>query len=526
MNAKSQSMNLRQSLFTEGKNSVTGKCELKQQTVFLIKTSWCYPLFVITLYFLSSLFVDSAVIRWISSSVLGFFPWKESMLKIYSGRYRNLRTQLLVLLQVLCTSVSSGYSIEKSFELVRPVIEHTFGKKSVLVKPLINLENSLKMHVSLESALGTFGKEIGFPETIPVFHALAISGKIGNNTLAILRSSCQMLSEMNSVESEIASLNAGKNAEAVMLCIMPFAITFALNRMSSDYISMAKSTTTGSVLLFAAFVLCVISSALLFRFISHQTNDRNLKTLTEEDNKHRKNEYLFADLAIKLLPQSVSSSRHELFSELYSDPKKAYDRFIRKQIITSMVIGTLAFAILIMSSKPVILTIPAVILSIILSNRDIAHQAELKRESLMKDIPLFMCLMSTLLEAGMQLPKSIEICSTAFEERPVLSNEIKGLRAMILSGRSASDAVEKFSLRIRIPEAQSALLLVARYGRLGSSEVLNLLSLQASACWNLCRNAARKKQEREALGLLLPMTLDFICVLLVAMTPAIISLGI
>ena len=126
----------------------------------------------------------------------------------------------------------------------------------------------------------------------------------------------------------------------------------------------------------------------------------------------------------------------------------------------------------------------------------------------------------------MQLPKSIEICSTAFEERPVLSNEIKSLRAMILSGRSASDAVERFSLRIRIPEAQSALLLVARYGRLGSSEVLNLLSLQASACWNLCRNAARKKQEREALGLLLPMTLDFICVLLVAMTPAIISLGI
>ena len=526
MNAKSQSMNLKQSLFTEVKSSVTGKRELKQQTVFLIKTVWCYPLFVITLYFLSYLFVDSAVIRWISSSVLGFFPWKESMLKIYSGRYRNLRTQLLVLLQVLCTSVSSGYSIEKSFELVRPVIEHTFGKKSVLVKPLINLENSLRMHVSLENALGTFGKEIDFPETIPVFHALAISGKIGNNTLAILRSSCQMLSEMNSVESEIASLNAGKNAEAVMLCIMPFAITFALNRMSSDYISMAKNTTTGSVLLFAAFVLCVISSALLFRFISHQTNDRNLKTLTEDDKKQRKNDYFFADLAIKLLPQSVSSSRHELFSELYSDPKKAYDRFIRKQIITSVLIGALASVILIMSSKPVVLVIPAVIVSIILSNRDIAHQAELKRESLMKDIPLFMCLMSTLLEAGMQLPKSIEICSTAFEERPVLSNEIKSLRAMILSGRSASDAVERFSLRIRIPEAQSALLLVARYGRLGSSEVLNLLSLQASACWNLCRNAARKKQEREALGLLLPMTLDFICVLLVAMTPAIISLGI
>jgi hypothetical protein len=82
------------------------------------------------------------------------------------------------------------------------------------------------------------------------------------------------------------------------------------------------------------------------------------------------------------------------------------------------------------------------------------------------------------------------------------------------------------SLRIQIPEAQSGLLLVARYGRLGTKEVLNLLSLQSSACWNLCRNAARKKQERESLGLLFPMTVDFICVLIVATTPAIISLGI
>ena len=126
----------------------------------------------------------------------------------------------------------------------------------------------------------------------------------------------------------------------------------------------------------------------------------------------------------------------------------------------------------------------------------------------------------------MQLPKAIEICAKAFGDNKSLSLEIKNLRAMMLSGISASEAVERFSLRIQIPEAQSALLLVARYDRLGTAEVLNLLQLQASSCWNLCRNAARKKQEREALGLLLPMTLDFISVLMVAMTPAIISLGI
>ncbi|SCW26280.1 Flp pilus assembly protein TadB [Ruminococcaceae bacterium YRB3002] len=525
MSARLQKKISVRSLFTED-NASSGKARgLSPTNMFLLKSSWCYPLFVAVLFILSSVFIDSVTIRLIISIVLAVFPWRESMIKVFSGRYRNIRTQLLVLLQVLCTSVSSGYSIEKSFELVRPVIEHTFGRKSVLIKPLINLENNLRMHISLEESLRVFADEIGFPETVPVFHALSISGRIGNNSLAILRSSCQMLSEMNSVESEIAALNAGKNAEAVMLCIMPFAITFALNQMSRDYLTMAKNTPTGSVLLMVAFGLCVISAALLFRFISHSASDRPLKDKNiSNDRKARK--YPLADLAIRILPQGISSSRHELFSELSGDPKAHYEKFIQKQIISVTVVTILTYLILTISGKPVLLTVLAPVAVIVLNNRDIHREAELKREYLMKDIPLFMCLMSTLLEAGMQLPKSIEICSKAFEEKGALSEEINNLRAMILAGTSASDAVEKLSLRIQIPEAQAALLLVARYGRLGTSEVLNLLSLQASACWNLCRNAARKKQEREALGLLLPMTLDFICVLLVAMTPAIISLGI
>ena len=183
-------------------------------------------------------------------------------------------------------------------------------------------------------------------------------------------------------------------------------------------------------------------------------------------------------------------------------------------------------AILISLGKNPVFAILFAIAIVFLGSYEIRTDVERKREDLMSDIPLFLCLISTLLESGMQLPKAISICSKAFGENKSLSLEIKNLRAMILSGVSAADAVEKFSLRIQIPEAQAALLLIARYGRLGTSEVLNMLNLQAQSCWNLCRNASRKRQEREALGMIIPMTLDFISVLMVAMTPAIISLGI
>lgn len=480
---------------------------------------------VIVIAFLSSMFINILPIQIILSIILGFFPWIAITDKFFSTRYTHLRTQLLVMLQTLCTSVSSGYSIEKSLTTVRPIIEHTFGRKSILITPLTRLEHNINMHRDLESSLDEFSYSLSFPEVIPIFHALGISGKIGNNSLEILRSSCQMLSEMSAVHDEIDAQNSGKNAEAAILCLMPFGITFALNQTSSSYMNEAKSTTTGSVLLGVAFALCIIASALLFKYMTHgfsviKLNDNKKKSKTKEV------KIVLTPLIQKVFPVSFISSRYELFNEISLEPVKAYEEYLQKQIYTTIG-GTIAFILILLKlHKPIILAIVSPLLLIYLNYLDIKRKAELRKEELMKDIPLFICLISTLLEAGILLPRAIEVCSEAFPNNKSLSFEIKNLRAMILSGITASDAIEKFSLRVKVPEAQAALLLIARYGRLGTNEVLNLLSLQSSACWNLCRNAARKKQERESLGMLFPMTLDFICVLLVATTPAIISIGI
>ena len=523
MNVSAAMKNLGTSWLTKLKS-----VKIKPCTLFLIKTIWVYPFCASGLYMASSLFISSPEIRLIISVVLGIFPWKEAMKKLFSNGYRHTRTQLLVMLQVLCTSVSSGYSIEKSLLMMRPVIEHTFGRRCMLIKPLINLENDLKLHISLEKALNSFAEAVRFPETVPIFHALAISGEIGNNSLAILRSSCQMLSEMNAVQSEIHAQNAGKNAEAAMLCAMPFAVTFALNFMSRDYIDMARNTNLGSVLLAIAFAICVIACAMLLRYMSHDSGRkiRASASLGYDDSLKVSPKYPLTSFFRRIFPTGFITSRHELFNELSVNPRLAYEQYLKKQILICAASGFIGLTVSIKIGKNPCLAVPFIVLMAVLGSREVRSEVERKREDLMTDIPLFMCLMSTLLEAGMQLPKAIEICAKAFGDNKSLSLEIKNLRAMMLSGISASEAVERFSLRIQIPEAQSALLLVARYDRLGTAEVLNLLQLQASSCWNLCRNAARKKQEREALGLLLPMTLDFVSVLMVAMTPAIISLGI
>ena len=520
-------MNVSQAMKISKERWLTVRKSSHPFAVFLAKTIWVYPVFVAVVYFASGLFISSETVRRILAVALSIFPWKEAMKKIYSNNYRHMRTQLLVLLQVLTTSVSSGYSIEKSLLLIRPVIERTFGRRSMLLKPLINLENNLKLHVSLEESLNTFAKQIAFPETVPVFHALAISGEIGNNSLSILRSSCQMLSELNAVQGEIAASNAGKNAEAAILCAMPFGVTFALNYMSREYLDMARNTRTGSFLLALAFGVCTIACAMLLKFMSHEHGRKAYKSeLAVNLTSGKAYSTPLTKLVKKIFPASFITARHELFNELSVNPDYTYEQYLKKQLLTGTVFLALSASILITLGKNPLFALFLTAALLLLGGFEIRSDVERKREDLMSDIPLFLCLISTLLESGMQLPKAISICAKAFDENKSLSLEIRNLRAMILSGIPASDAIEKFSLRIQIPEAQAALLLVARYGRLGTSEVLNMLNLQSQACWNLCRNASRKRQEREALGMIIPMTLDFISVLMVAMTPAIISLGI
>ena len=403
-------MNVSQAMKISKERWLTVRKSSHPFAVFLAKTIWVYPVFVAVVYFASGLFISSETVRLILAVALSILPWKEAMKKIYSNNYRHMRTQLLVLLQVLTTSVSSGYSIEKSLLLIRPVIERTFGRRSMLLKPLINLENNLKLHVSLEESLNTFARQIAFPETVPIFHALAISGEIGNNSLSILRSSCQMLSELNAVQGEIAASNAGKNAEAAILCAMPFGVTFALNYMSREYLDMARNTRTGSFLLAIAFGVCTIACAMLLKFMSHEHGRKAYKSeLAVNLTSGKAYKTPLTGLIKKIFPASFITARHELFNELSVNPDYTYEQYLKKQLLTGAVFLALSASILMTLGKNPLFALFLTAALLLLGGFEIRSDVERKREDLMSDIPLFMCLISTLLESGMQLPKAISM---------------------------------------------------------------------------------------------------------------------
>ncbi len=508
-------------------DSQTRYARERVRKTFLIKRLYIYPCCFVAVYFLSDAFIPLLGLRVLLSSVLSIFPFVSIINLLYARRTSLLRAQSKVLLQSLCTSVSAGYSLQSAFLCARPTLEKAFGKRSLMGSALRGVEKALSAQEPLPDVAADLCFRLDYIELLPVMHALSITRVVGTGVISILKNSCQMMAELIAVKSEVEANNAGKNAEAFLLCLMPFGITYALSSFTGDYLEMARKDPMGIGLMLLAFCIAIVSCGFLFSMISEKSKIDTTADAADNSSMPALLSRFYAAFRERvslLLPQGYITSIYGLLSELSCNPDVLFEGLLIKSFAVALFMLPLSVVILHLTGYPIILALPLIVFSIILIHHDLRSRVMRRREGIMEEIPLFLSMLVTLLQSGVLLPKAIETCTSAFPESGILGSELRIINAQMLAGSSAGRAVELFSERTPIPEAQSALLLASRYEVTGGSEVLGLLSLQATACWSLCRNASRRKREREALAMILPMMLDFISVLLVATTPALISL--
>ena len=499
---------------------------IKTRRKFVRNHIWIYPPCIIALYFLSACFIYNPVLR-ITASILLAIPFFSALVHVlYQKRASYLRSQCKVLFQSLCTSVSGGYSLESAFLASRAQIESVFGKKSVMSQALRRMESERAAQISFSHSLSQLCFYLDYLEILPIMQALSITRIVGNGVISILRSSQQMLAELISVKNEVDANNAGKNAEALMLCLMPFGITITLTSFTGDYMTVARNTTMGTIMMLAAFSLSVISCGFLLSLIGESRQkafkrQQNEKMYSFFPDKASEN---ILKILKKILPESFISGEYERAIEMGGTPDQILQIKIKK--VSLLLIFSFVFSITLLhiTDFPLWFCIPFILLVLFFFQIDDKQKAIKRRECIMEEIPLFLAILTTLLQSGVMLQKAIQICAGAFPVQTVLGSEIFWLNKQIESGSSAAQAVDLFSSRTPIPEAQAALILCSKYDRSGGTEVLQLLQLQANACWSLCRNASRKRKERDAVKMILPMMLDLTAVLLVVITPAFISM--
>ncbi|MBP1757676.1 MAG: hypothetical protein H6Q62_532 [Firmicutes bacterium] len=106
----------------------------------------------------------------------------------------------------------------------------------------------------------------------------------------------------------------------------------------------------------------------------------------------------------------------------------------------------------------------------------------------------------------------------------VVGEDLRFFQQQSLGVRSCDWIVERLADRNPVPELQVYWHNVARYEREGSRELLELLTLQAKTGYQLLSFGRRRELEERSLMVLLPMIIDLIVVLLVAIWPSIITL--
>ncbi|MHB1484639.1 MAG: hypothetical protein ACYCYI_08230 [Saccharofermentanales bacterium] len=494
-----------------------------------------------TLYFLSIPFIDLLPVRFIVVFIAAFLPYKIYNLHSKTRELQLSREQLKSLLEYLCTNVSSGKSIETVFSGARKNILAIYGKRAVFSVALKQFEDQMRSGIAFDDALLSMAKMLPCPEAQPLFQTIARTRSLGNRILNVLRQSLTMVSELLQVTKDISSDVSQKRLESAVMAAMPFVVLWSLELTTKSYLRPAFSNPAGRLLMLSAFLLSVASYC-LGSFIVSRSIYRKEKT-NDPSQDFSLSEFFslffirFINSSVPrlkairmlrlLMPEDYTLSITRTLSYLYPLKENVFEEhlFIKISIIIFILLLYLILNVFMHLSFMIYLFVAAIL--IFLHDVDINGRINRNKILMMQDFPTFIGLLSTLLNNGIVLSKAIIMSTDTLKDSSVpFKNEIKLLRGSINSGLPCHEALEAFAARCQIPEIACALIFAAQFERTGSTENLNLLKLQCSICWAQSKTAARKQLDESSVKLLIPMVLQLICVMIITITPSVISLQI
>jgi tight adherence protein C len=159
------------------------------------------------------------------------------------------------------------------------------------------------------------------------------------------------------------------------------------------------------------------------------------------------------------------------------------------------------------------------------SEREIDKRLNNRRTEIRLGFPDFLNSLTLLVNAGLTVVRAWEkVSSNKQDDNNALYRELNLVISEINSGIPESKAYENFAKRCRTPEITRSVSVILQNLRKGSSEIVSVLRVQANECWEMRKSVAKKLGEEASSKLLFPMMLIFISILLIVLTPAVLSL--
>jgi tight adherence protein C len=159
-----------------------------------------------------------------------------------------------------------------------------------------------------------------------------------------------------------------------------------------------------------------------------------------------------------------------------------------------------------------------------LTDRELDEKIKRRRTAIQLDFPDFINKLTLLVNAGMTISRAWEKIVLDNKRESPLYKELEAALMDIQAGKPELQAYEDFAKRCRIPQVTKFVSVVIQNIRKGNSELVPILRLQGTECWEMRKNAAKRLGEEASTKMLLPMLIMFVAILIIVSIPAILAM--
>lgn len=147
-----------------------------------------------------------------------------------------------------------------------------------------------------------------------------------------------------------------------------------------------------------------------------------------------------------------------------------------------------------------------------------------RRLEIQLEFPDFINKLILLLNAGLTMSKAWEKISADCQNKSDFYNEVQKTISEIKSGRNEAEAFGDFAKRVKTPEISRLMSTIVQNTKRGGNQLVLSLRLQSNECWEMRKNAVKRLGEQASTKLLFPMMIMFFAIIIIVVTPAIISM--
>lgn len=193
-------------------------------------------------------------------------------------------------------------------------------------------------------------------------------------------------------------------------------------------------------------------------------------------------------------------------------------------MIVLLLIGLLGIGIEELGSEFIFISIIMLGAALYGTDRDLNERIKRRYRMIRMDFPDFLNKITLLIDAGMTVSRALEKVVTDHKSSRPLYSELKIVLMDVKGGRSQLEAFEDFARRCRTPEISKFISILLQNLRRGNAQLVTILRIQASECWEMRKNEAKKLGEEAGSKLLFPMMIMFVAILLIMLVPAVLQL--